>query len=695
VGGRRVRVFHLSDLHMRSVEGPQAERARLEAAFRWRVLGEKWAANLAELRRDGVPFDLVLFTGDLGDWGHPTDYPRACALLQQTCTALEVPLDRLFVIPGNHDVDRTIQRAAWKSLRRDVAKDPRAYSTWMAGEDRGALRGDRRRDQILERQQAFWGAVATELGRPTLGPWHSPHQRLGYRQAVTLPGLSQPIQVIGLDTAWLAGDEHDGGELRLTEHQVTLLTTTAGGEPLPGFRIALMHHRLADLADAADARRLMADRVDVLLHGHQHEPAAEVLQGPDHQLLVLATGCLYEGDEEHRYANTCQVIELELDELARPRRTQVRFRGWSARGQFWGDDALLYESARSGRLLLNRGARGWRFDEDGGVTHARVPNGDAPAVSPPLVSPQSSASPVSPVPSAHAEMIDFTVERHRHRRFVGRDDVLAQLDQWLIGPGEAGWVVVTGGPGMGKSAILSAWLARREAAGVVVAHHFVRRQVANWDQPEVIVASLAAQIEAVFPELRDAEAKPEARLIELLGRVSRRLGPSGELVVLVDGLDETRAEPGDNPLPRFLPPSVPEGIRLLCATRPTYLHLDWIEARSPARRIDLDDSRWAKSNTAAVRGFWEAVATEYAPPLPAETIAAAIDRADGNVLYAVMLHDALRGMPAAKRSVDQIPRRLSALVGEIWKRVAAHKGRATGPGPAVRGAGGAIARCDR
>jgi len=66
------------------------------------------------------------------------------------------------------------------------------------------------------------------------------------------------------------------------------------------FRIALMHRRLADLADGDDARRLMADRVDLLLHGYQHEPTSEVLVGLDHQLLVLATGCLYEGDEGHR-----------------------------------------------------------------------------------------------------------------------------------------------------------------------------------------------------------------------------------------------------------------------------------------------------------------------------------------------------------------------------------------------------------
>jgi hypothetical protein len=62
---------------------------------------------------------------------------------------------------------------------------------------------------------------------------------------------------------------------------------------------------------------------------------------------------------------------------------------------------------------------------------------------------------------------------------------------------------------------MAAWLARREAAGTVtpagldqdattlVPHHFIRRQIAGWDQPEVIAASLAAQIEAAFPALRE------------------------------------------------------------------------------------------------------------------------------------------------------------------------------------------------
>ncbi len=269
-------------------------------------------------------------------------------------------------------------------------------------------------------------------------------------------------------------------------------------------------------------------------------------------------------------------------------------------------------------------------------------------------------------------LIDFTTERQRHPRFVGREDVLARLDEWLLGRSESGWVVVTGGPGMGKSAILSAWLARREAAGAVVPHHFVRRQVADWDDPEVIGVSLAAQIEAAYPALYDPDAKPERRLLELLGRVSKQLSSSEGLVVVVDGLDETRTKPGDNPLPRFLPHELPAGIRFLCATRPTYPHLRWIEAQSSVRYLELDDRQWGGSNEAVVRGFWEAVGPALRPSLDAATMAVAIARADGNVLHAIMLHDALRDVPASERRADRIPRGLKGLIYEIWDHTASH-----------------------
>jgi hypothetical protein len=124
------------------------------------------------------------------------------------------------------------------------------------------------------------------------------------------------------------------------------------------------------------------------------------------------------------------------------------------------------------------------------------------------------------------EALNFAYERQRHAGFVGRAALLTQLDQELIQAAAQRWVVVTGGPGMGKSAVLAAWLARREAAGESVPHHFIRRGRANWDDPEAIVGSLVAQLEARVPEAREPEAyvrlAPAARLAAVLLRVSER-----------------------------------------------------------------------------------------------------------------------------------------------------------------------------
>jgi putative protein kinase ArgK-like GTPase of G3E family len=54
------------------------------------------------------------------------------------------------------------------------------------------------------------------------------------------------------------------------------------------------------------------------------------------------------------------------------------------------------------------------------------------------------------------ERIDYSIERQRHEGFVGRTTLLDRLDQLLTADGTDRWVVVTGGPGMGKSALLAA-----------------------------------------------------------------------------------------------------------------------------------------------------------------------------------------------------------------------------------------------
>jgi hypothetical protein len=50
-------------------------------------------------------------------------------------------------------------------------------------------------------------------------------------------------------------------------------------------------------------------------------------------------------------------------------------------------------------------------------------------------------------------LIHFEIERQRHAGFVGRAALLARLHQLLIEERVDRWVVVAGGPGMGKRAL--------------------------------------------------------------------------------------------------------------------------------------------------------------------------------------------------------------------------------------------------
>ncbi|WP_437305670.1 TIR domain-containing protein [Sorangium sp. So ce388] len=272
-----------------------------------------------------------------------------------------------------------------------------------------------------------------------------------------------------------------------------------------------------------------------------------------------------------------------------------------------------------------------------------------------------------------ADLIDFGIERGRHEHFFGREDVLAAVDRYLEGAGSSGrWVLVTGGPGMGKSAILSRWLDVQEQRGHRAPHHFLRRDVMDWDRPEAVARSLSAQIEALYPAQKDPEPRPESRLIELLTKVSKHeLAPRGErLVLVVDGLDEARSEgAGQNPLPGFLPYALPPRVHALCASRPQYPHLGWLESRGNVRRIDLDAPEWAGSNEQACRAFWGDQAPRFTPRLAPGLVEEAVARAQGNLLYAVKLREWLEDQPPERRRAERLPRGLSGFLEQIWQQL--------------------------
>ena len=115
-------------------------------------------------------------------------------------------MDRIFVVPGNHDVDRSLQHYLYGGVQQKLTNQ-QAVDEFLGNEpDRTAL---------LERQEAFRTFqnqfFVDETTRLT-------DEKLARVRALDLDGLR--ISVLELNSAWLSGTDDQAGRLLIGERQM-------------------------------------------------------------------------------------------------------------------------------------------------------------------------------------------------------------------------------------------------------------------------------------------------------------------------------------------------------------------------------------------------------------------------------------------------------------------------------------------
>jgi len=89
--------LHISDFHIRS--GDPYDRDQVLGAL---------VRSVADYRHQGRSPDLIFATGDIAHSGKQAEYDLVGKFFDDLLTAAGLAKERLFVIPGNHDVDRDL-----------------------------------------------------------------------------------------------------------------------------------------------------------------------------------------------------------------------------------------------------------------------------------------------------------------------------------------------------------------------------------------------------------------------------------------------------------------------------------------------------------------------------------------------------------------------------------------------------------
>ncbi len=291
--------------------------------------------NIRHKREQGIVPDLVFITGDLGNRGQPNEYEKFNnEFVLPLAELLEDPdFERIYTIPGNHDVDRSRAKAASRYGVLDEV--PEFFDPTEQGfaERRG----------LLERFAAFTRSDLT----PRSG-WLEKAQG-AFTHSVSLHGYK--LGILGINTAWFSRGDDD-------RHQLTpgKAIVESGLEAIKAcdVRIVLGHHPLDwFIDDQIDAIRALFGRYNVMyLHGHLHKNRSRQEEGAGRPFLSLQAGACFQAREDELWVNRILWCELDLAAAA----LTVEPLRWSRDNQEWSMDGSafpeIYRKPGSDRWVL-------------------------------------------------------------------------------------------------------------------------------------------------------------------------------------------------------------------------------------------------------------------------------------------------------------------------------------------------------
>lgn len=304
-------LLHISDIHFRAPECAQdndpnrAYRTRMvqDAKTRARTLG-------------GV--DAVLVGGDIAFRGAPSEYAAAARWLEELARETGCPQERIFVVPGNHDVDRgRISSSRQIQYIHRAIKD--AAPNVRYRELQGLLAEPPLGRALFEPLEAY-NEFAARFNCQVY------HERLAWKQDLVLePGMT--LRLHGLTSTLLSGAvTHDGQDdkpqsLYLSPWQTALLDPDTNV-----VNLVMAHHPPDWLMDQDDVEDAVHGRAAIHLWGHKHRQRIN----KDEQYIRLAAGAVNPDAGEPSWHPAYNLIELSVNGtgLARELHLAVHMLEW-------------------------------------------------------------------------------------------------------------------------------------------------------------------------------------------------------------------------------------------------------------------------------------------------------------------------------------------------------------------------------
>lgn len=278
-----LRFVHLSDIHFNASSGTTVHD--LDADVRNELLRDATALSATI----GSPAG-VLVTGDVAFSGQREEYERAASWLLEFCRAVGCPEENVWVVPGNHDVDRQLTRS---KITRTLHETIRAKAEASIDSELREILADPQSAAALLAPLTEYNTFAARFQCALSS------ERPFWERDLKLP-CDTIIRLRGLCSVLVSNADDEKGNIILGTAQASVPRSDGV------HYLTLCHHPPDWLRDQDSVVNHLESKVRIQLFGHKHSQRVQTIN----ETLRLTAGAAHPDRNEREWSPTYNLIEI-------------------------------------------------------------------------------------------------------------------------------------------------------------------------------------------------------------------------------------------------------------------------------------------------------------------------------------------------------------------------------------------------
>lgn len=283
-----MKILHLSDLHF-TASGVSQD-----------VVVSSLSKKIENICKEGVKPNIIVLTGDIAFSGKVEEYAKAKEFIDKIAQFCGIGVEGIFIIPGNHDVDRSKIEKKFFNWYYKFTKEEELNDVLTTPQAMDVIKGG---------TKAYFEFIKQYMsGKTSIGG-------LGeYVSTVPFGENGFSLKFVGLNSALFCGyDGDDQKKLALGLSQVNACSEKIDSNK--DIVISCIHHPFDCFHTCEEPTLSLLERIsDIILSGHVHKANNSAHRGGNSGETVFVTaGSSY---EKRTTQNGFNIIEIDSDSLA-------------------------------------------------------------------------------------------------------------------------------------------------------------------------------------------------------------------------------------------------------------------------------------------------------------------------------------------------------------------------------------------